>query len=467
MTAPERLLKARAPDLLDQQGARRLLVWGSLAQWLVVDAELQAFLELFDGRRASSKVIEAHALRWKRPVTEVEREVAPLLSELEKRGILEVPGEVRHPPREEAVQIANLTCNLTNACNLRCRFCYTRDHRSDEVPIELLMNRIEEAHTLFSPDASFIVLGGEPFLRPERFFAALERAERLFRPPVLVSTNGTLLGPDTARRLVGKRVEVQVSLDGPTREIHDAVRGAGVFDQATTTVRLLSKLGIRTIVSMVFTRKTMALFEEYLDFARELEAVEARFIPMRRIGAGLACAADAPDPLSSLEALLEVLGRRPELGSLLGRDYFSIQVGLVRFAGARSGCGVGQKVVFVDADGTVYPCPNHCSPEFSCGSLRRSSLKEVMLQSPVIQRIRNQYRVEDYRECRCCPFRHWCAGECRGEALAVFRDPLAPAPGCRSLREMYLRILWLLADRDPRLGAQATLQGRHVTTEML
>ncbi|MBI5544429.1 MAG: radical SAM protein [Deltaproteobacteria bacterium] len=462
------LLRALPADLADRRGERRLLVWGGPAQWLVVDAELSGFLDLLDGTRDLSAAAGEHARRWKRPEAEVRAEVEPLVADLIKRGIVAPAGAPEPAPPVEQLRIANLTCNLTNACNLRCRFCYTRHHRSPEMPVDRLMDRVEEARGLLSPEASFIVLGGEPFLRVGRLFAALERAERIFRPATLLSTNGTLLEDDAVlATLAGHRVEVQVSIDGPTAEEHDAVRGAGVFAQATSAVRRLAAAGVRTIVSMVYTRRSAVRFEPLLDLARSLGAHEARFIPLRRIGAGLACAEDAPDQVAALEGLLEVLARRPELRPLLGRDWFSIQAAICRFSGARSGCGVASKVAFVDADGTVYPCPNHCAPALACGSLERSSLEEILRRSPTMQRLREDCRVERYPACRGCAFRHWCAGECRGEALAVTGDPFAPSPHCASLKEVFRRLLWLVADGDERLGGTASRRGRLIEEELV
>ncbi len=464
--SPEHLV-APAPDLVDRRGDRLLLVWGGLAQWLVVDEELRSLLALFDGRKTLTEVVAAHAQAFRKPAPQVAAELSPIVQELRRRRVLSPAGCAPEPRPSKEPRLANLTCNLTNACNLHCRFCYTRDHRSPEVPIGLLMDRIAEGRHLLADEASFILLGGEPTLRPERLLTAIERAEGLFRQPVLVSTNGTLLTDELVEKLAARRVEVQVSLDGPTAELHDAVRGEGVFAKATQAVERLARAGVPTIVSMVFLRTTPKLFEPMLDLALRLGAREARFIPMRRIGAGLGCSTEAPELPPALEALLEVLGRRPELGRLLGRDYFSVQVALARFAGSRDGCGLGTDVGFIDADGTFYPCPNHCTPAMACGDLADATLEDLFLRSKVMTRLREVCRVENYAGCRACPFRHWCAGECRGEAVAVSQDLTAPPPGCTGLQQVFRRILWLLADGDTRLGATAQVHGRRASAQML
>jgi radical SAM protein with 4Fe4S-binding SPASM domain len=120
-------------------------------------------------------------------------------------------------------------------------------------------------------------------------------------------------------------------------------------------------------------------------------------------------------------------------------------------------------VIFIDADGTVYPCPNHTSPEHACGSMREAGLAEIIERSPVMIAARERYQVTRYTRCRGCPFRYWCAGDCRGEALSVEGDPLAPSPHCDELRRTYTRMLWLIADGATSLGSERDLgDGRRV-----
>jgi len=197
---------------------------------------------------------------------------------------------------------------------------------------------------------------------------------------------------------------------------------------------------------MVYTRDSVADFEPYLDLARTLGAAEARFIPLRRVGAGVAHADLAPDPAEAFGALRAVLARRPELRPLLRRDWFSILATLCRFSLPRSGCGVGRKVVFLDADGAVYPCPNHADPAWRCGVVTETPLARLVHESPVMAALRERCQVDRIPRCAACPFRYWCAGDCRGEALAATGDPLAPAPACESLRRLVPELLWLLAD---------------------
>lgn len=452
---PETILQYQRPSLCEERDGRLLLIWGDLARWLVADSELARFAGLFNGKRPFKKVLKLHARRQRKKLSVVEREALPVVNSLEGLGILtRTAVGVPHlaPAVLEPVRIANVTINLTNRCNLACPWCYNASRRTGEVDASIVVERLEEASQLFSPGASLIILGGEPTLDMDRLEYVLQGGARIFQPAPLVSTNGTQLTAENVATLARQRVEVQVSLDGATADEHDSGRGQGVFDLASEGICRLRDAGVHTTICMVYGRESMDRFEPYLDLALSLGASEARFIPLRLIGRGAGHADSLPDQFQAYRHLVSILRRRPELARLLRRDYFSITSAICRFSIPRSGCGIGRKVIFIDADGTVYPCPNHVYPELACGNIADQSLADIVHKSPVMEATRKRYQVTNYTRCQNCTFRHWCAGDCRGEVLSVATDPLAPSPHCQELRSMMLEMFWAIAGGDTTLG---------------
>jgi radical SAM protein with 4Fe4S-binding SPASM domain len=308
-----------------------------------------------------------------------------------------------------------------------------------------------------------VVLGGEPLLVPDRLLALLDGCAGLFGQRPVVSTNGTLVTPALARELAARRVEVQVSVDHHLDRQHDLIRGRGSWDAAFAGIQHLRQAEAYTILCRVYARGDEAMFEPYLDMATKLGVQEVRFIPLRGVGAACREPERLPDQLAATRALVAILRRRPELAGLLARDWFSIAATLLGRGRGRPSCGIGRRVVLVDADGQVYPCPNHCGPAHAAGSLLDQGLGEILRSSPIFDDLRDRYRVDRYTRCSACPFRGWCAGDCRGEVLALGGDPHAPSPHCAELRAVYTELLWLTATGRLPFGERATLpDGRPV-----
>ncbi len=445
-TGSARLLAA-PPTLRERRGERTLLVWGELGQWMVVDHEVVTLLGRFDGERR---------------LDEVARDfdgVEPVVRELLARRLLREAGRDEPADANDADPLlGNLTLNVTRRCNLRCAHCYAAAPRGPELPVEVLVAGLDGIGAVCRPGASLILLGGEPLLDVGRLRPLLAWAQRDFAHRVTLSTNGTCVTRETAALLADHAVEVQVSLDSPDRAENDALRGRGAFAAATRAVPLLARAGVRVLLSMVYTARTFRRLEALLELCRELGAEEARFMPLRGLGRARGLLDQVPDQAVVLEHLLELMGRRPELASRLGRGYFASLVRGCTRSSTRAGCGIGTDTLLLDADGAVYPCPNHCAPAFRLGSVAEHPLARIYRDAPELTRLRAEYRVERYDDCRTCAFRRWCAGDCRGEVRAQGGSASGRAPHCAELQGVVRRIFWLLADGDPRAVALAGMR---------
>ena len=124
-----------------------------------------------------------------------------------------------------------LTWELTYACNLSCVHCLSSSGRRD--PRELstaqcraVIDELERMQVFYVN-----IGGGEPTVRPD-FWELVDYAVA-HRVGVKFSTNGVRITPAIARRLAGTDyVDVQISLDGATPEVNDAVRGTGSYQTA-------------------------------------------------------------------------------------------------------------------------------------------------------------------------------------------------------------------------------------------
>ena len=128
-----------------------------------------------------------------------------------------------------------LTWELTYACNLTCVHCLSSSGRRDprELSTEQCKAVIDELERL---QAFYVNIGGgEPTVRSD-FWELVDYATA-HHVGVKFSTNGVRIDEKVAARLAASDyVDVQISLDGATAEVNDAVRGPGSFAMAIRAV---------------------------------------------------------------------------------------------------------------------------------------------------------------------------------------------------------------------------------------
>lgn len=146
-------------------------------------------------------------------------------------------------------QVAGTRCNLT------CTHCFISCSPQNDSFGFLTLADVER-RLLESVDwgvKEFYFTGGEPFLNAE-MVAILERT--LDFGPATVLTNGTVLKPEWLERLrVAEQgslysLEFRVSIDGPTPELNDPIRGPRTFERAMHGVELLVQFGFLPIITM-------------------------------------------------------------------------------------------------------------------------------------------------------------------------------------------------------------------------
>src|ERR1700691_885438 len=135
-----------------------------------------------------------------------------------------------------------LTWELTYACNLSCVHCLSSSGRRDprELSTEECKAVIDELERM---QVFYVNIGGgEPTVRPD-FWELVDYATA-HHVGVKFSTNGVRIDAAVARKLgASDYVDVQISLDGATAEINDAVRGQGSHAMAIRAMEHLAAAG--------------------------------------------------------------------------------------------------------------------------------------------------------------------------------------------------------------------------------
>ena len=117
--------------------------------------------------------------------------------------------------------------NFNNACNLRCKYCFTNspkgDHVKEYLDYKAIARLADEADELGYFE--FDLQGGELLLQPKNLFQVLKaiKPERFY---LYLTTNGYFLDEAMAKKLADYKVSrVSVSIDSMDEKIHDEIRG--------------------------------------------------------------------------------------------------------------------------------------------------------------------------------------------------------------------------------------------------
>jgi len=329
--------------------------------------------------------------------------------------------------------------NCTKRCNLRCRHCYSasdggvaeREMTTDQAKAFLAQLKDAGAPVcLFS--------GGEPLLRPD-LFELLAEAKRIGLPTV-ISTNGTQIDADKARRLNELSLRyIGVSLDGQ-EPFHDRFRQVkGSFKAALTGIENCRKAGLRTGLRFTITQANADQVPAVFDIARDIGVRRICFYHLVRSGRAAQLQEQGPGASRTRQVLDTIIDRTCEaverdlveevltVGNHADGPYLLLRMQREKHPGfeqarelleANGGNRVGDKIACVAWDGTVYP--DQFWRNYPLGNVTEKPFKEIWSNTadPVLAKLRNKDAFADPRCLRC----RWFS-LCKGNYRFLDSDP--------------------------------------------
>ncbi|AII04970.1 mycofactocin radical SAM maturase [Rhodococcus wratislaviensis] len=318
-----------------------------------------------------------------------------------------------------------LTWELTYACNLSCVHCLSSSGRRDprELSTEQCKSIIDELQRM---QVFYVNIGGgEPTVRSD-FWELVDYATA-HQVGVKFSTNGVKIDKKVAARLAASDyVDVQISLDGATAEVNDAVRGPGSFAMAVRALENLSEAGFKDAkISVVVTRHNVSQLDDFKALADKYGAT-LRITRLRPSGRG----ADVWDELHPTQAqqreLYNWLVANGE-GVLTGDSFFHLSA----YGDALPGlnlCGAGRVVCLIDPIGDVYACPFAIHEQFLAGNiLADGGFQQVWQTSELFQELRSP---QTGGACSKCNHYDSCRGGCMAAKFFTGLPMDGPDPEC-------------------------------------
>jgi len=245
---------------------------------LTVDDNVYRYLENFHGE--NSRTVKAES-----PLTEKEvQKACAWIKNAQDQGFLSTKRgkQIQHindPYLEGQLDLymGNLILQVTQACNLRCKYCAysggykNRPHGELSMSEETAKKAIDFFidHSSEMPRVAFGFYGGEPFLNfalIKKLVPYINQKARGKKYGFYITTNGTVMNEEIIQFIIKNKVDLMVSLDGP-KEVHDRNRcfgsGRGSFDVVMKNIEQIKAIDPEYVKDSV---RFNAVFTEEVGF---------------------------------------------------------------------------------------------------------------------------------------------------------------------------------------------------------
>ena len=335
----------------------------------------------------------------------------PLHTRLEEHGFFAEPRPFR--PKWHLLQF-----QVTNACNLRCRYCAADSGcaRSQEISLDDVKRTIDEAVAI-DPDITISFTGGEPLIVPW-LFDAMDYAKAHTHKDIGLLSNLCLLKnrPDLADRIaayIRDGADVLMSMSGADRTVCDELSGRPCFDDAIAVLDMLAERGAYPKLDVMLS-------------AADARANVDAFAALRRrlpkevhisVGTLYPCGRETGE---------HVFATEDDVQSVLDEITFEGGVSIAAPMSEKKTCRrkacqcVEYENIYVRSDGAI----------FSCFKLieQYGHISEGL--ATVMERRRAQrVLAKNLAMCKDCPLVSLCAGGCRADNIILEKSVRAPVCG--------------------------------------
>lgn len=346
--------------------------------------------------------------------------------------------------------------NSTRRCNLKCIHCYIDAQRTQdtgELTTQEAKILIDDLAVFGAP--VFLFSGGEPFIREDLFLLGKYARDKGLR--TVISTNGTLITDDTAKKVKDAGFSyVGISLDGLEATNDKFREQKGAFKKTLSGIRNCLKNGVRVGLRFTINKHNFRDLPGIFDLIKTENIPRACFYHLVYSGRGSALINDdlthteARDTLDLIFACSkELVGTGTEILTVDNHAdgvylYLKLKkenpkkaqnvLELLKINGGnKSGIGIAD----IDNLGNVHP--DQFWREHTLGNVKERKFSEIWMDesNELLRNLRNRNPLLKGK-CGRCNFKDICGGNFRARAEALYGDLWQEDPACYLTEEEVL-----------------------------
>ncbi len=365
-------------------------------------------------------------------------------------GVDGASDHLRYEKKDKGQRRPVIVWNVTKSCNLNCIHCYANAQTKaykDAIDTDKAKSIIDDLADFNIPVILFS--GGEPLLRKDIVELISYAVKKGIR--AVLSTNGTLIDQDTAKRLKDAGLSYAgISLDG-LEKINDSFRGIkGAFKKALQGIQNCKKAGIKAGIRFTISKFNAEEVPKIFDLAREEGIDRLCFYHLVYSGRGSSLIKEDLSHDETRRIMDLIIDRTKELyetgikTQVLTVDNHAdgpyIYLRMLKEANPRAeevlrllkingGNSSAEGIGCISWSGDVYA--DQFWRHYSFGNVLKRPFSKIWtdLSDPLMAKLRQKKRYLKGR-CARCRWLDICAGNLRVRAEAVTGDIWAPDPAC-------------------------------------
>lgn len=331
---------------------------------------------------------------------------------------------------EESVKPVFFMIDLTNRCNMACKYCLREGEDSIKAKV-MTQDKLQEVCDYIidycnTNEEYYITVqpwGGEPLLERDKiFFIQDYLLSHGIQPSISIETNGTLLTEELIKELHERNIWVSVSIDGP-KQIHDAQRvfrgGQPTHSSVEKNLIKLSEIyeGNVSIIATItkYTYQDVEKILRYLVADLNLSNIKINFVHKSSfVDNDEMCMTDDEIADCTIK-ILETLVNLSEKGYSVGEYNIYTKINNLVYNRKSDvcicdGCHGGRKMLTLDYQGDIYPCDVSDYPEERLGNIAdNDNLVELIENS---MNSHPYFLIKKEKKCNDCPWYCYCRGGC-------------------------------------------------------